>query len=79
MVKILIFLNLVFFTLLPKAFSCAVCFGQVDTPMTRALNWGIVFMLGVLMLIFTGFFAFIYQINQRTRRLQLKTVGTKSC
>ena len=72
---ITIVLNLIVF--LPQAFSCGVCFGQVDTPMTRALNWGIIFMLGVLILVFSGVFAFVWNVRSRQRRLNL--LETKIC
>ena len=77
--KKLISLSFLLLILSPRAYSCAVCFGQVDTPMTRALNWGIIFMLGVLLVVFSGVFAFIWQMNEKSRQIQLKTTGTKTC
>ena len=75
-ISIFLFLG---FLRLPQAAACAVCFGQVDTPMTRALNWGIIVMFGALILVFTGVGAFIWQMNDKSRRIQSEKLETKTC
>jgi len=43
-------------------FACAACYGQADGPMARAMNWGILSLLGVIVLVLAGvagFFVFL--------------------
>ncbi len=32
-------------------FACAACYGQSDSPMARGMNWGILSLLGVVVLV----------------------------
>ena len=47
------------------ALACPVCFGQNDSPMANAMNAGILLMLGVVVMILTGFGYFIYYLSRR--------------
>jgi maltodextrin utilization protein YvdJ len=47
--------------------ACPVCFGQNDSPLAVAMNNGILFMLGVVVLMLSGFAAFIVYLNRRAR------------
>ena len=47
--------------------ACPVCFGQNDSPLAIAMNSGILFMLGVVVLMLSGFAAFIVYLNRRAR------------
>jgi hypothetical protein len=53
---------------LPDAvLACPVCFGQNDSPLAVAMNNGILFMLGVVVLMLSGFAAFMIYLNRRAR------------
>lgn len=53
--------------------ACAVCFGGVDSPMTKGMNNGILSLLGVLGVVQIGFVALFIRLRQRSRQLsQLK-------
>jgi hypothetical protein len=53
---------------LPDAvLACPVCFGQNDSPLAVAMNNGILFMLGVVVLMLSAFAAFIVYLNRRAR------------
>jgi hypothetical protein len=49
------------------AWACPVCFGQSDAPMAQATNNGILLMLGVVVLVLSGFASFIIYLNRRAR------------
>lgn len=55
--------------LLPRpAGACAVCYGDVDSPMTEGVNNGILVLLGVVASVQLGFAALFLNIRQRARR-----------
>lgn len=42
-------------SLSPNAFACAVCFGNVNHPLTKAANAGVWFLLGVVSIVLVAF------------------------
>ncbi len=53
---------------LPRAaLACPVCFGNSDAPMARATNAGILFMLGVVVVVLGGFASFIVHLVRQAR------------
>ena len=51
------------------AFACATCFGQSDEPMAKAMNMGILLMLGVVAVVLAGFAAFVIHLGRRAGRV----------
>jgi hypothetical protein len=49
------------------ALACPVCFGASDAPMALATNMGIIFMLGVVGAVLTGFATFFVYLMRRAR------------
>ena len=49
--------------------ACAVCFGGVDSPMTKGMNNGILSLLGILGLVQAGFVALFIKFRQPSRQL----------
>jgi hypothetical protein len=47
------------------ALACPVCFGQNDSPMTNAMNMGIMAMLAVIVAVLGGFATFIIYLVRR--------------
>ncbi|HWW03296.1 MAG TPA: hypothetical protein VNZ64_26575 [Candidatus Acidoferrum sp.] len=42
--------------------ACAACYGQSDAPMARGMNWGILSLLGIIVLVLgcvAGFFVYL--------------------
>src|SRR5579859_1992485 len=62
--------------LLPRSlWACAACYGQSDSPMAAGMNWGIVSLLGMIVLVLgavAGFFFFLI------RRSAASTEGTQA-
>ncbi len=57
--------------LVPDAASgCAVCYGAADSPMTAAMNNGILTLLGVVGVVQAGFVALFVSLWLRGRRLE---------
>lgn len=57
--------------LIPQmATACAVCYGDVDSPMTAGMNNGILVLLAVIAAVQIGFVALFVSIRQRSRREQ---------
>lgn len=50
--------------------ACPVCFGQNDSPMSIAMNDGIMFMLGVIVTTLAGFGAFIVYLIRRAAAME---------
>jgi hypothetical protein len=55
------------------ALACPVCFGDSSAPMASATNTGIIFMLGVVGVVLTGFASFIVYLIRRANRLAAHT------
>jgi len=59
------------------ASACAVCFGASDSPWGKALNWGILALLGVVMLVLGGIVAFFVHMAKRARMMPQLTTQEK--
>ncbi len=55
--------------LVAPAQASACCFGAPDTPMTRAVTWGVVVLLGVTGGVLFAFAAFFVYLFKRSRRM----------
>ena len=53
-------------TLPGRAFACAVCYGQSDSPMAQGMNWGIMALLGVIMSVLCGIVVFFVHVGRRS-------------
>ena len=54
--------------LVPRdALACPVCFGQSDSPMASAANWGILVMLLITGGVLAGFASFFVHLIRRAR------------
>ena len=53
------------------ASACAVCFGNSDSPWAKALSWGILALLGVVLTVLGGIVAFFVHMAKRARMSQL--------
>ena len=51
--------------------ACAVCFGNSDSPWAKALNWGILVLLFVVLSVLGGIVAFFMHMAKRSRMAQL--------
>jgi hypothetical protein len=49
--------------------ACPVCFGDSNEPMAIATNYGIWFMLGVVVMMLTAFGAFFIHLMRRAKQL----------
>lgn len=47
------------------ASACPVCIGNPDDPMTKGVSAGILFMLGILVIVFGGFAGFVFVVAKR--------------
>jgi len=55
---------------LPRvALACPVCFGNSDAPMAIATNTGVIFMLGVVVLVLAAFASFFIYLIRRANRV----------
>lgn len=56
--------------LLPRvAAACPVCFGQSDSPLAKAINMGVVMMLGVVAVMLGSFATFFVYLNRRAKQV----------
>lgn len=46
--------------------ACAVCFGNAESPLTQAVGWGIISLLGVVMVVLGGIVAFFIYLARRS-------------
>jgi Na+-transporting NADH:ubiquinone oxidoreductase subunit NqrD len=51
------------------ALACPVCFGNSDAPMAVATNTGIIFMLGVVVVMLSAFASFFIYLIRRANRM----------
>lgn len=59
------------FILPHTASACAVCFGNSDSPWAKALNWGVLALLAVVLMVLGGIVAFFVHMAKRARMSQL--------
>ena len=55
------------------ASACAVCFGNSDSTWNKAVNMGIIVLLGVVLLVLGGIVAFFVHMAKRARMPQITT------
>ena len=55
------------------AFACPVCFGNSDAPMAIATNNGVLFMLGIVVVVLGAFASFFVYLIRRANRLAEET------
>ena len=55
---------------LPRvALACPVCFGNSDAPMAIATNTGVIFMLGIVVVVLAAFASFFIYLIRRANRV----------
>ena len=63
-----IFIGLTLFPALIQ--SCSVCFGAPSDPNVKAAKVGILFLLGVITFVLSGFIVFIYNMYRRSQKIE---------
>ena len=53
----------------PSARACAACYGQSDSPLAAGMNWGIMTLLGMIVLVLGGVAAFFVFLARRSAAL----------
>ena len=53
------------------ALACPVCFGQSDSPMAVATNWGVITLLVIVVGVLAGFASFIVYLARRANLAEL--------
>jgi len=48
-----------------SAWACAACYGQSDSPLAAGMNWGIMSLLGMIVMVLGGFAAFFVFLARR--------------
>ena len=46
--------------------ACAACYGQSDSPLAQAMNWGIFSLLGIVVSVLTGITTFFVVISRKS-------------
>ena len=64
-------MKLMLFTLLfiNNLFACSVCYGSPDEPAVKAAQAGILFLLGVVGFVLSGFAVFMYNLSKKERKV----------
>jgi len=57
------------------ALACPVCFGDSNAPMAIATNTGILFMLGIVVVVLCGFASFFVHLIRRANRAAAEAAG----
>ena len=62
------------FILIPILFlnslcACSVCYGAPDEPAVKAAQAGILFLLGVVGFVLSGFAVFMYNLNRKEQKV----------
>ncbi len=47
-------------------FACAACYGQSDSPLAQAMNWGIFSLLGIVVSVLAGITTFFVVISRKS-------------
>ena len=66
----LIYFVVLIFSVPSILFSCGVCYGSIDDPMTRGMNVAILFLLGTIGMILTGVIGLIIYFSSRSKSLK---------
>lgn len=65
--------------LLPRPLeACATCFGRSDSALAQGLNMGILFLLGVLLVVLGGLVAFFVHLARRAAAADAAAAATAS-
>ena len=51
------------------ASACAVCFGDPESQIAKGASWSVIALLGIVMIVLTGFAAFFVFIAKRAREV----------
>ena len=49
--------------------ACAACYGQSDSPMAKGMNWGIMSLLGIIIMVLAGVAGFFIHLVRRSDRM----------
>lgn len=60
------------------AHACPVCYGSSQTPLTKSANDGILFLLGVVGVVQTGFVLLFFSFRRRARELEKKSSALRA-
>jgi hypothetical protein len=52
-----------------SVYACAACFGQSDSPLAEAMNWGILCLLGIIACVLGGVVVFFVHVGRRSAAL----------
>jgi hypothetical protein len=52
--------------------ACATCYGNPESAMTQGMNQAILFLLGIVGLLYVGFLKVFWDIRKRSRLLQAR-------
>lgn len=52
-----------------SVWACAACYGQSDAPMAQGMNWGILSLLGIIVLVLGGVAGFFICLARRAAEL----------
>lgn len=55
-----------------SAAACATCYGAADAPMTQGMNNAILFLIGIVGLVYVGIGRVILDFRRRSRKLSEK-------
>lgn len=51
------------------ASACSVCFGDPESQIAKGASWSVIALLGIVMIVLTGFAAFFVFIARRAREM----------
>jgi heme/copper-type cytochrome/quinol oxidase subunit 2 len=56
-----------------SVWACAACYGQSDAPMAQGMNWGILSLMGIIVLVLGGVAGFFVYLARRAAELAVTT------
>ena len=54
---------------LNSLFACSVCYGAPDEPAVKAAQAGILFLLGIVGFVLSGFAVFMYNLSRKEQKV----------
>ena len=54
---------------LNNLFACSVCYGAPDEPAVKAAQAGILFLLGIISFVLSGFAVFMYNLSRKEQKV----------
>ena len=69
---LLILLAFAWLALPPAASACATCYGAADAPMTQGMNNAILFLIGIVGLVYVGIGKIFLDFRRRSKKLSEK-------